>query len=133
MPVKRVDCFFLEVEDKRGVLAKFARHFRDMKINLKGLWGYTNSKGKGRIACVPQDSKKFRDKTKKIGLATTPGTAFYVSGADKVGALCKILDILDRARININVLDAMGFGGRFGAYVWVDPKDVKAAAKALKA
>jgi len=43
-----------------------------------------------------------------------------------------ILDVLDKENININVLDAIGFSGRFGSYVWVDPKDVKAAAKALK-
>jgi hypothetical protein len=132
MPIKRVDCFFLEVEDKPGVLAQFARKLRDAKINLKGLWGYTNAQGKGRIACVPQNGKKFLDTATKIGMATTQGTAFYNSGPDKVGALCKVLDILESTRINIKVLDAMGFSGRFGAYIWVDPKDIEAAGKALK-
>ena len=51
---------------------------------------------------------------------------FEVAGAGD------ILDVLDKENININVLDAIGFSGRFGSYVWVDPKDVKAAAKALK-
>ena len=133
MPVKRVDCFFLEVEDKLGVLAEFARQLRDVKINLRGLWGYTNPKGKGKIGCVPQNSKKFIDGAKKLGLTTTRGVAFHISGTDRIGALCNILDILDRAKININVFDAVGFSGRFGAYIWVGPKDVKAAAKALKA
>jgi hypothetical protein len=32
MAVKRVDCFFLEVEDKPGVVAEFARQLRDAKI-----------------------------------------------------------------------------------------------------
>jgi hypothetical protein len=133
MPVKRVDCFFLEVDDKPGVLVQFARKLRDARINLKGLWGYTNSAGKGRIACVPQNGKKFVDTATKIGMATTQGTAFYTSGPDKVGALCKVLDILESTRINIKVLDAMGFSGRFGAYIWVDPSDVEAAGRALKA
>jgi hypothetical protein len=48
------------------------------------------------------------------------------------GALCNVLDVLDKQNININVLDAISFSGHFGSYVWVDPKDVKAAAKALK-
>jgi hypothetical protein len=133
MPVKRVDCFFLEVEDKPGVLAEFASKLRDAKINLKGLWGYTNAQGKGKIACVPRNSKKFLDQAKKLGLTMTQGIAFHASGPDKVGALCKFLDILAEARINIHVLDAMGFTGRMGAYIWVDPKDVDAAAKALRA
>jgi prephenate dehydratase len=132
MPVKRVDCFFLEVEDKPGVLAQVARQLRDEKINLKGLWGYSNAQGKGRIACVPQNNKKFVDGAKRLGLSTTREAAFHISGPDKVGALCNVLDVLDKENININVLDAISFGGRFGSYVWVDPKDVKAAAKALK-
>lgn len=133
MPVKRVDCFFLDVEDKPGVLAQFARQIRDEKINLRGLWGYTNSQGKGRIGCVPQNSKKFVDSARKHNLTTTQGTTFHISGPDKVGALCKVLDILDEAKINIQVMDAMGFSGRFGAYIWIDPKDIEAAARALKA
>jgi len=132
MPVKRVDCFFLEVEDKPGVIAQFARQLKDAKINLKGLWGYSNPQGKGKIACVPQNNKKFIDAAKKLGLAATQETAFHISGPDKVGALCNVLDVLDKENINISVLDAISFSGRFGSYVWVDPKDVKAAAKALK-
>ena len=56
----------------------------------------------------------------------TERVRFEVAGAGD------ILDVLDKENININVLDAIGFSGRFGSYVWVDPKDVKAAAKALK-
>lgn len=132
MPVKRVDCFFLEVEDKPGVIAQFARQLRDNKINLKGLWGYSNPQGKGRIACVPQNNKKFIDVAKKLGLTMTQETAFYISGPDKVGSLCNVLDILEEGNINIDVLDAISFSGRFGSYVWVDPKDVTVAAKTLK-
>lgn len=133
MAVKRVDCFFLDVEDKPGVLAQLARRLKDVKVNLKGLWGYTTGGGKGRIACVPQNSKKFLEGTKKLGIATTQAVAFHISGADKRGALCNVLDSLEKAGINIHVFDAMGFSGRLGAYIWVDPKDVEAAGKALKA
>ncbi len=132
MPVKRVDCFFIEVEDKPGVLAQFARQLRDAKINLKGLWAYSNAQGKGRIACVPQNSKKFVDAAQKLGFSTTQEAAFHVSGPDKVGALCKVFDLLDKESINIQVFDAIALRGQFGAYVWVDPTQVEAAAKALK-
>jgi len=133
MPVKRVDCFFLEVEDKPGVIAQFARQLKDAKINLKGLWGYSNPQGKGRIACVPQNNKKFLDAAKGGGLTTTREIALHISGPDKAGALCNVLDVLDKNNINIQVLDAIAFSGRFGSYVWVDPSDVNAAAKALRA
>jgi hypothetical protein len=132
MPVKRVDCFLLEVEDKPGVIARFARQLKDAKINLRGLWGYTNPEGKGKIACVPQNNKKFIAAAKALGLTATQETAFHISGPDKIGALCNALDVLDTENININVLDAISYSGRFCCYVWFDPKDVKAAAKALK-
>ena len=132
MAVKLVDCFFWVVEDKTGVLAQFARRLRDEKINLRGLWGYTNDLGKGRIGCVPQNSKKFLDSAKRLRLITVQRTALHVSGPDKVGSLCKVLDVLEAAKVNIDTIDGMGFRGRFGAYIWVDPKDVEKVAKALK-
>lgn len=133
MAVKRAGCFFLDVEDRPGALAQFARQLRDAKINLKGLWGYSSGQGRGKIACVPQNSGKFLEGVKKLGLTTTQGVAFHVSGVDKAGALCGVLDGLEKAGINVQVLDAIGFGGRFGAYVWVDPKDVDGAGRVLNA
>jgi hypothetical protein len=70
MPVKRIDCFFLEVEDKPEVIAQVARQLRDAKVILTGLWGYSNPRGKGKITCVPQNNKKFVDAAKKLGLTS---------------------------------------------------------------
>jgi prephenate dehydratase len=81
---------------------------------------------------VPQNNKKFLDAAKRVGLTTTREIALHISGPDKAGALCNVLDVLDKNNINIQVLDAIAFSGRFGSYVWVDPSDVNAAAKALK-
>ena len=39
MPVKRVDCFFLEVEDRPGVIAQFARQLKDAKVMTSGKAG----------------------------------------------------------------------------------------------
>lgn len=133
MAAKRVDCFSLDVEDRPGVVAQLARQLRDAKINLKGLWGWGAGTGRAKIACVPQNSKKFTEGARKLGLMTTQDVVFYVSGADKVGALCNVLDSLEKAGINIKVMDAMGFSGRFGAYIWVDPMNVESAGRVLKA
>jgi prephenate dehydratase len=103
------------------------------RFNLKGLWAYTIADGRGKVGCVPQNAKRFIDTAEKLGLTTNESVAFYVSGSDKVGALCKVLDRLDKASVNVKVMDAMGFSGRYGAYVWVDPQEVESAAKALGA
>jgi len=133
MAAKRVDCFFLDVEDKPGVVAEFARQLRDAKINLKSLWAYRTADGKEKIGCVPQNAKKFVERAKELGLTTNQSVAFSVSGTDRVGALCTVLDSLANARINLKVMDAMSFSGRYGAYVWVDSQEVENAAKALGA
>jgi hypothetical protein len=103
------------------------------RFNLKGLWAYTIADGRGKVGCFPRNAKRFIDTGKKLGLTTNESVAFYVSGSDKVGALCKVLDRLDKASVNVKVMDAMGFSGRYGAYVWVDPQEVESAAKALGA
>jgi hypothetical protein len=133
MAVKRLDCFALDVEDKPGVLAQLVRQLRDARVNLKGLWAFSEGQGKGKILCVPQNSKKFLDGMNKIGLIATKGTVFYTSGADKVGALCKVLDTIEQAGVNLQALDALGLGGRYGAYIWTESSDVETVARALKA
>ncbi len=34
-------------------------------------------------------------------------------------------DLLDKETINIQVFDAIAFRGQFGAYVWVDPAQLR--------
>src|SRR4030095_14613930 len=77
------------------------------RFNLKGLWPYTTADGRGKVGCVPQNAKRFIDTAEKLGLTTNESVAFYVSGSDKVGALCKVLDSLDKASVNVKVMDAL--------------------------
>lgn len=133
MAVKRVDCFTLDVEHKPGVLAGFLRQMKDAKVGFKGLWAFGEGQGKGKILCMPQNSKKFLDTARKIGLSARQGVIFHTSGADKVGALCKVLDSIEKAGINLEALDAIAIGGRYGAHIWTDPSDVETVARALKA
>ena len=54
--------FFLDVEDKPGLVAEFARRMRDAKINVKGLWAYRTADSREKIGCVPQNAKKFSER-----------------------------------------------------------------------
>ena len=52
----------------------------------------------------------------------------------KVGAMADIVGKLAEAKINITAVDAVSTGlGRYGAILWVKPRDVKKAAKLLEA
>lgn len=131
--VKRVKYFMMEAEDKPGVLARFAKTLRDSGVSLKGLWGFGIGQGKAQIFCVSEDEGKFRQACQKAGTAVKEGTSFYVSGEDRAGALCDLLDKVAAAKVNIHALDAISTGGVFGAYVWGEQKDTDALGKALGA
>lgn len=133
MAVKRVTYFSVEVEDKPGVLADFCAALRDHKVNLKGLWGFGMGMGKALIFSVPQNPNQFRKASNAAGYAVKEGTAFYLTGADKAGALCKTLDLAKSAGVNIHALDALAVGGKFGAYIWGEENKTEDLAKALGA
>jgi predicted amino acid-binding ACT domain protein len=61
-------------------------------------------------------------------------TAFLVRGDDRVGALTSVMGRLAKAKINIVSVQAVTAGKRrFGAILWVKPKEVAKASRALRA
>src|SRR2546430_13028320 len=63
-----------------------------------------------------------------------PKTAFLFDGDDRVGALADTMAKLGAAKINVTAVSAVCAGmGRYGAILWVKPRDVNKAAAALGA
>jgi predicted amino acid-binding ACT domain protein len=59
-----------------------------------------------------------------------PKTCLLVDGDDRPGALADLTDRLRLAKINMIAVTGLSAGqGRFGAILWVNPRDVKKAAK----
>ena len=57
---------------------------------------------------------------------------FLISGEDRPGAVAGLYEKLAAAKINVTATDAVCAGmGRYGAILWVKPRDVKKAAKVL--
>jgi hypothetical protein len=55
-------------------------------------------------------------------------------GDDRPGVIADLLQRLAAAKINVTALDAVCAGsGRYGAILWVAPRDVTRAARALGA
>jgi hypothetical protein len=133
MAVKRVTYFSIEVDNKPGALADFCAALRNRKVSLKGLWGFASGMGKAQIFSVPQIPNQFQKATSAAGYVAREGTAFYLTGADRVGALCKTLDMAKSAGVNIHALDAIAVGGKFGAYIWGEENKTEDLAKALGA
>jgi len=133
MAVKRVTYYSIDVADRPGVLADMCAVLRENKVNLKGLWGFGMGPGRAQIILIPQNPKQFQKASRAAGYTAKEGTAFYLTGTDRVGALCKTLDQVKSAGINIHAMDAVAIGGKFGAYIWGEEKNADQLAKAIGA
>ena len=130
--VRRADYFYAMVADKSGEAASILRMLRASGVNLVAFSGFPEAR-KSQLDFVPVDSAAFLAalKTAKVKVSR-PKSCFLVEGDDRVGAISDVLGRLGAAKINVTAIDAVAAGGgRYGAILWVKPRDVKKAAAAL--
>ena len=119
---------------KPGVGAALLGELRQAGVNLLAFSGFPSGRG-AQIDFVPEDPKVFREvarraKWKLVG----PKRAFLVAGDDRPGVVAELMERLAGAKINVTAIDAVCAGaGRYGAILWVAPRDVNRAARALGA
>lgn len=132
--IRKVVYFKVGVADKPGEGARLLGILKDAKVNLLALTGFPRGR-RAQIDLVPQDTAAFKKAMKKAGVALgQKKTLFLVQGDDRVGAVAEILETLGSAGINVTAVDAAAAGkGRFGAILWVKPKDMAKAARILGA
>ncbi|OGL09790.1 MAG: hypothetical protein A3I17_05925 [Candidatus Rokubacteria bacterium RIFCSPLOWO2_02_FULL_72_37] len=130
--IRTVDYYYVTVPDKPGEGARVLAALRDAGVNLLAYSGFPAAR-RSQLDFVPADAAAFRAVAKGLKLKVTgPKRAFLVDGADRVGAVADILGKLADARINVTAMDAVcAGGGRWGAILWVAPKDVKKTAALL--
>lgn len=132
--IRVVDYYYTTTSDKAGEGAKLLGVLRDARTNLLALSAFP-SKRKTQVDFVPTDSASLlaAAKTGKIKLSR-PKKVFLIQGDDRVGAIQEILAKLASAKINVTAVQGVSAGGgRYGALLWVDQKNVKKAATALGA
>lgn len=132
--IQRVQYFYSEVPDKPGEGAKILRMLQEEGINLLALSGFPKGR-KAQIDLIPADPAALKAAAKKAKLKLKgPKTGFLVQGDDRVGAVADLVAKLAEAKINITAVDAVSAGfGRYGAILWVKPRDVRKAAELLGA
>ena len=132
--VRIADYFYIEVPEKAGEGARVFGQLRDAGVNLLALSGFPAGR-RAQIDFVPEDPGALRAAAKKAGWKLTgPKKIFLIEGEDRVGVMADAMERLGAANINVIASQAICAGaGRFGATVWVAPRDVKRAAKALGA
>lgn len=132
--IRRVQYFYTELSNRPGVGARLLGMLKGDRVNLLAFSGFPKGR-RAQIDFVPADQRAFKAAAKKAQLKLVgPKTAFIIRGKDRVGALTNAALKLAKAGINITAVDAVSAGaGRYGAILWVKPRNVKKAAKILKA
>jgi len=127
-----VDYYYAMVPDRPGEGAKVLRVLRDARVNLLAFSAFPSQR-KSQVDFVPEEPAAFVAAAKAAKLKLKgPKKVFVIDGDDRVGVLAEVLTKLGAAKVNVTALDAVCSGmGRFGALLWVKPKDLKKAARAL--
>lgn len=126
------DYWYTVVPDKPGEGARVLQAIRDAGVNLLAYSGFPEAR-RTQIDLVPENAAAFvaAAKAAKIKL-TGPKKVFLISGEDRPGAVAAVYEKLAAAKINVTATDAVCAGmGRYGAILWVKPRDVKKAAGIL--
>jgi hypothetical protein len=132
--IRRVQYFYVMAPDKAGEGARALQTLRDAGVNLVAFTGFPVGK-RSQLDFVPEDPSRFRVAARKAGWKVTgPKVAFLIEGDDRPGVCAEILGKLAAAKVNVTATEAVCAGsGRFGAILWVKPRDVTRAAKVLGA
>jgi hypothetical protein len=130
--IRKVEYFKVMVPNKAGTAAKCLAALKQGRVNLLAFTGFPRA-GRAQLDFVPQDPAAFRKALRKAGLAAGKGRiAFLVQGSDRPGAMEAIAAKVGAAGVNITALDAVAAAGRrYAAILWVKPRDVAKASKAL--
>ncbi len=132
--LRRTDYFSMDIPNKIGEGARLLGALREAGINLVAFTGFPSGR-RAQVDFIPEDSAAFKAAARKLGLKLGPRkTVFIVQGDDRIGAIAEIFEKLAGAGINMIAMDALSAGnGRFTGMFWVEPGNVKKAAKALGA
>jgi len=130
--IRTAHYFKVTIVDKSGTLAHMLAPLHDAGVNLLALHAFPRNR-RTQVDVVPEDPTAFRDVAKPLKWKMQgPKACFLVEGDDRPGALVDLTDQLASANIKMTALTATTAGqGRFGAILWVKPRDVKKVAKVL--
>ena len=130
--VRLVEYFYVMAPQKPGVGAALLAELQQAGVNLLAFSGFPSGRG-AQVDFVPEDPSAFRAAVRKAKWKVTgPKRALLITGDDRPGVVAEIMRRLAEAKINVTAVDAVCAGaGRYGAILWVAPRDVTRAARAL--
>jgi hypothetical protein len=131
--VRQVTYLKARLQNRPGALLRVMTELKKKNLGLAGLWGFSTSGGNADLYVVAKSPAKVRTLWRKLRLLSSEGKGFWITGKDQTGALNGVLQKLAKAGVNILAIDAIAVDGKFGSFIWVSPKSVGRAARALRA
>lgn len=128
--IRTAQYFKVQIADKPGTLGCMLAPLREEGVNLLAVHAFPRNR-RTQVDVVPEDPTAFKNVAKAHKLKVQgPKMCLLVDGEDRPGVLADLTDRLGSARINMTAVTGLAAGqGRFGAILWVKPRDVKKAAK----
>jgi hypothetical protein len=130
--IRVVDYFYVEAPDKPGEGLNYLNQLKEAGVSLLAFSGFPKGR-RAQLDFIPADAASFKAAAKKARWKVVgPKKGFLVQGDDRTGVVADLLAKLGEAKINVTAADAVCAGNdRFGMLLWVKPRDVRRAAKAL--
>ena len=130
--IRRVDYYYVNVPDKPGEGHRILAALHQAGINLLGFSAFPQGR-KSQLDFLPADSAAFAKAAKSGGIKLSKKkSCLLIQGEDRAGALAEVVGKLAHAGINVTSVQAACAGaGRYGALLWVKPRDLRKAAKSL--
>ena len=132
--IRKVAYFAMDIPNKPCEGARVLGTLAEAGVNLLAFSGFPSGR-KAQLDFIPEDVAVFKKAAKVAKIKTRPQKfGFLAQGGDRKGAVADLLKTLAAKNINVTAIDAVSAGaGRYAAILWVNPKDVNKAAKALGA
>lgn len=133
--IRKVNNYVLHANDLPGEGAHLLKTLKKHGVNLLALTAFPAASGTSQVELIPEDSRHLEEVARRYGWKLSKKkTGFLAQGKDRAGALVKLAEKLGSAGINITAVDAIAAGAdRYGAVLWVRPKDVDKAAAVIAA
>jgi hypothetical protein len=132
--IRVAEYFYVMAPQKPGVGAALLGELRRAGVNLLAFSGFPSGRA-AQVDFVPEDPAAFRAAARQAKWKVTgPKRCLLAMGDDRPGVVAELMQRLADAKINVTALDAVCAGSnRYGAIIWVAPRDVTRAARALGA
>src|SRR5437867_12635370 len=132
--IRKAEYDYVTIPDKPGEGERLFGALRDAGVNLLAVHAFPSAR-RSQIDLVRSHAAASLAAAKAAKLKVSkPQTVFLIEGDDRVGAMAQLLARLGAAGINVTATSATRTGmGRYGALLWVKPRDVKTAAEVLGA